>query len=154
MRFKGLSEVDDAGRWGRVRSGISSFFTIARFEPDTLALFAVLVGMTATLLLLDSVYLSLLVAGVFVAIFLVESFETIRLERAEYRQIVGARCLVTKRASATETGIARLLGADGRPEQEFWSIEASSPISEGETALVSGMRSVILLVAPMSEMKL
>lgn len=127
---------------------ISSFFTIARFEPDTLALFGLLIAATVALFLYGFVYLSYLTAGVLVLIFLIESSETITLDRAEHRRIVGAECLVLKRVSTTERGIARLFKADGRLDPELWSVEASSPIMEGEVALVNGMRSVILLVAP------
>ena len=137
-------------RWlPKNRRAASSFFTIARFEPDTLGLFGLLAAATAGLLLTGWVYLSLLTSGVLVVIFVIESMETIHLDRVEERRIVGAKCLVLKRASATERGIARLFRADGRLDPELWSFEAASPVEEGEVALVRGMRSVILEVVSM-----
>jgi hypothetical protein len=81
-------------------------------------------------------------------IFAIESSETIQLDRVKERRIVGARCLVLKRASATERGLTRLFKADGRLDPELWSFEAASLVEEGETALVRGMKSVILEVVP------
>jgi hypothetical protein len=133
----------------RRRAG-SSFFTIARFEPDTLAVFGVLAAAAAALLFIfRSTYLSALTIVVFAVIFLIEASETINLGRAESREIVGARCFVLKVSSGTQRGIARLFKADGQLEMELWSFEASSPLEEGETAIVSGMNSVILRVTPM-----
>jgi hypothetical protein len=147
-----LSSTGGAPRWlPKSRRAASSFFTIARFEPDTLAVFGLLVAATAALLAFGSVYLSLLTSGVLLLIFAIESSETIQLDRAKERRIVGARCLVLKRASATERGLARLFKADGRLDPELWSFEAASPVEEGETALVRRMRSVILEVAPLGE---
>jgi hypothetical protein len=145
-----LSALGGSQRRSPANGGrLSSFFTIARFEPDTLGLFGLLVSATVLLHAYGFVYLSCLTGGILLVIFLVESFENVSPDRVEHRQIVGARCLVLKRVSATERGIARLLRADGRLDAELWSVEASSPILEGETALVSGMRSVILAVVPL-----
>lgn len=135
----------------RAKGGrLSSFFTIARFEADTLALFGVLASTAAVLLAYGLFYLSSLAAGILVAIFFVESFENVTVDRVEDRQIVGARCLVLKRVSVTERGIARLFKVDGRLDPELWSVEASSTIMEGEIALVDGIRSVILNVVPLT----
>jgi hypothetical protein len=107
-----------------------------------------LAAATAALLVAGSVYLSLLTSGVLLAIFTIECSETIQLEHVKERRIVGARCLVLKRASATERGLARLFEADGRLDPELWSFEAASPVKEGEMALVRRMSSVILEVQP------
>jgi membrane protein implicated in regulation of membrane protease activity len=129
----------------------SSFFTIARFEPDTLAVFCLLAAAAEVLYVLGSTYLSILMVWALAVIFLIEASETISPERAEYRQIVGSRCIVLKRASLTERGIARLLRADGRLDAELWSFEASSPFKEGEAALVCGTRGVVLEIEPICE---
>src|ERR1700733_7085510 len=131
----------------------SSFFTIARFEPDTLAVFCLLGAGAEVLHLLGSTFLSILMVWALVVIFLIEASETISPGRAEYRQIIGSRCIVLKRSSLTERGIARLLRADGKLDAELWSFEASSPISEGEAALVSGTRGVVLEIAPICEVR-
>jgi hypothetical protein len=144
-----LSSTNSKSRWlPKRRRAASPFFTIARFEPDTLGVFGLLAAATAALLVTGSVYLPLLTSGVLLVIFAIESSETIQLDRVKERRIVGARCLVLKGASSTERGLARLFRADGRLDPELWSFEAASPIEEGETALVRSMRSVILEVAP------
>lgn len=127
---------------------LTNFFTIARFGPDTLATFGLLTCLTVVLYYLGAWYLSLAVVGTIVVIFCVESTETISLSRAEYRKIVGAKCLVLQSASAEKRGIVRLYNTNGSLDLELWSTEVSkSPANEGEVATVTGMSSMILEIA-------
>jgi hypothetical protein len=126
---------------------ISSFFTIARFGPDTLVVFGILAIVTIALVAVQLPYLSYLTAVTLLVIFLVESFEMITLQRAEKRQIVGVRCLVIKRASIGERGIARLFTADGKLDPETWSIESTLTLEEGQIGVVTGLHSIILEIS-------
>ena len=130
------------------RRSLSTFFTIARFGPDTLFVFASLSVLSVTLYLGGLWYLSLTTLIGLGVIFCVESFETISLSRAEYRQIVGAKCLVLQPASPESRGIVRLFTSDGNLESELWSTEFStSPVQEGSVAVVTGIKSVILEIS-------
>ena len=126
---------------------ISSFFTIARFGPDTLLVFGILAIATIALIEVQFPYLSYLTAVTLLVIFLVESFEMITLQRAEKRQIVGAKCFVIKRASIGERGIARLFTADGKLDPETWSIESTFTLEEGQIGVVTGLHSIILEIS-------
>jgi len=127
------------------RRTLPNFFTIARFGPDTLFIFGILSLLIGVLYFWGTWYLlSAVVIGLLV-IFCVESIETISLSRAEYRHIVGAKCLVVQSATTEARGIVRLFTSDGKLESEMWSTEYSkSPVEEGKVAIVAGMKSVIL----------
>ena len=72
----------------------------------------------------------------------------IHFKRAMPRQIVGSKCLVVKQiAGKTERGIVKIYKTDsGELDPELWSAESDSVIEAGATALVTGTRSIILLV--------
>ncbi len=130
------------------RRSLSNFFTIARFEPDTLLVFGLLSALTLALYCWGLWYMALSVVLILIVIFCVESTETIHMARAEYRQIVGAKCLVLQRASRENRGIVRLITPDGNLDPELWSTELSqTPVEEGNIATVTGMKSVILEIA-------
>lgn len=130
------------------RESLSNFFTIARFGPDTLIVFAILSGMAIGLYYWGMWYVSVAVVSTLIILFCIESVETIVLSRAEYRQIVGARCLVIQGATSDSRGIVRLFSPDGNLDPELWSTEISqSPLSAGEMAIVTGMNSVILEIS-------
>ena len=131
-----------------VKRSFSNFFTIARFGPDTLVIFAILSAMGIGLYYWGTWYLATAVVSTLIAIFSVESFETIHLSRAEYRQIVGAKCLVLQSSSIDRRGIVRLVNSDGILDTELWSTEFSkNPVNEGNLATVTRMNSVILEIA-------
>jgi|SRR5579872_3845432 len=130
------------------RKSFSDFFSIARFGPDTLAIFGLLSGLATVLYHFDLWYLTGAVLATLFVLFLVEAVETITLSRAEYRKIVGAKCLVIKEATRENRGIVRLFGSDGNLVRETWSTEFSqAPVPEGSLAKVTGMRSVILEIS-------
>lgn len=129
-------------------SSLANFFTVARFGPDTLAIFGLLACLTGVLYYIGTWYLSLAVVATVVVIFCVESTETINLSRAECRKIVGAKCLVIQVASAESRGIVRLYNANGLLDPELWSTEVTKfPAKEGQVATVTAMNSVILEIA-------
>ena len=81
-------------------------------------------------------------------IFCVESMETISLSRAEYREIIGTKCLVLRSASTENRGIVRLYNVGGSLDPELWSTEVSKiPVADGEVATVIAMNSMILEIA-------
>jgi hypothetical protein len=136
------------------RGPFSNFFTIARFGPDTLVIFAILSAMGIALYYWGIWYLAAAVLSTLIAIFCVESLETIHMSRAEYRQIVGARCLVLQGSSIDRRGIVRLFNVDGSLDPELWSTEVSKePVNEGSLALVTGMNSVILEITKVQFLK-
>ena len=130
------------------RQSFSNFFNIARFGPDTMVIFGLLAGLAALLYYVALWYLSSAVLVTIIVIFCVESAETIVLSRAEDRKIVGAKCLVIKRATPESRGIVRLFNSNGSLDQEAWSTEFSQiPVPTGSLARVTGMRSVILEIS-------
>ncbi len=130
------------------RWSLSNFFTIARFGPDTLFIFGILSVLIVALYVWGIWYLSMATAIGLGVILCVESVETISLSRAEYRLIVGAKCLVLRSASPESRGIVRLFNSDGNLDSELWSTEFStSPVQEGFVATVTGIKSVILEIA-------
>ena len=127
---------------------LSSFFTIARFGPDS---FVVLGGLALASFVLYEygfIFPAVMSACVFAIIFLVESAEIIRLATYKPRQILGSRCLVIKRVGGrADRGIVKVYGeANGELNPELWSAESDSVIEEGTIAVVRGMRSIILIV--------
>lgn len=124
----------------------SSFFTIARFGPDSIVILGGL-GVAAVLLYLyDLGLLSIAVALAFTVVFAAESSEVIQLGRASQNKIVGGKCLVTKRISKGERGIIRIMKEDGEFFSELWSAESDSIIEDGEVATITGINSIILQV--------
>ena len=130
------------------KNNIGSFFTIARFGPDSIVILGLL-GITALVFyLLALPYLSVLVFATLVVIFCAESMETINLDRAHESRIIGARCLVVKKISKEERGIVRVYDSEGNLSYELWSAESqgSKSIAEGKTANIIGIRSIILQI--------
>jgi len=130
------------------RRALSNFFTIARFGPDTLAIFSLLSALAVGLYYWGTWYLSACVLLILMILFCIESIEKISLSRAEYRQIVGAKCLVIHSASPESRGIVRLFSANGYLDAELWSTELSQyPVAIGKIATVTRMNSTILEIA-------
>jgi hypothetical protein len=130
------------------RRSLSNFFTIARFGPDTITIFSVLSALTLVLYYWGLGYLSIPVILTLAILFCIESTETISLSRAEYREIVGAKCLVVRGAVRDNRGIVQLYNSDGTLDPELWSAESAHSLEDGAVAKVTGMRSVILEIAP------
>jgi len=127
------------------RQKLSNFFTIARFDPDVLAIFALLSALAVVLWYFGLPYLSYPFLGLISVIFLIESTERISLSRPEPRRIIGAKCVIVQKATRERRGIVRLFTSDDRLELETWSTEMSlQSIEVGEIAIVSSMNSVIL----------
>ena len=83
-----------------------------------------------------------------VAILLLESAENVQVQKPRQRQLVGRLCLVTKRISKGERGFVKVYDPiEQKLSPEIWSAESDSEIEEGKTAIVTGMRSIILRVA-------
>jgi hypothetical protein len=144
IQFEGLRNVFS-------RRAFSNFFTIARFGPDTLAIFSLLSALAVGLYYWGIWYLSVSVLLILMILFFIESIETISLSRAEYRQIVGAKCLVLQSASPDSRGIVRLFSSDGYLDAELWSTELSQyPVATGKVATVTRMNSMILEIATRS----
>jgi membrane protein implicated in regulation of membrane protease activity len=96
-------------------------------------------------------YLGILVALVAIAIFSVKSFERIEFGKAEEKKLIGQRCFVVRKISPDRRGIVRVYRDDGKLDPELWSAESvtsRTEIDENQTAIIVGMRSIILLVEP------
>ncbi len=131
------------------RQSLSNFFTIARFGPDTLVIFTLLTGISLALYYWGMWYLSAAVILTLIILFMIESTETISLSRAEYRQILGSKCLVIQSATPGSRGIVRLYSSAGCLDGELWSTDYSqSPIRAGKIATVTGINSTILQIGP------
>lgn len=123
-------------------------FSRTRFEPDTIAVMAVL-GLVAGLLYFFGMkYLAIPPAIGVVTIFTVNAIETIQVSDPEDRQPLGKKCLVVKRMDANRRGIVRVFSDDSHLSYETWSAESNQAraIEEGRTAKVVGLKSIILLV--------
>jgi membrane protein implicated in regulation of membrane protease activity len=123
-----------------------SFFTIARFDPDSWFVYGLLATMTLILYAIGFSYLAIAPAAAICAIFGVEAQEVLYLESREDKQIVGAKCTVVRQVSKAERGVVKLAGT---PEWELWSAESDVSIREGDLALVSGINGITLLVRPL-----
>ena len=131
---------------------LSSFFTIARFGPDSIVILCLLGFAALAFFAYGLILPAAVISCTFAIIFWAESVEMIHFSRAKPKQIVGSRCLVIKQiAGRTNGGIVRIYKggseASGELDPELWSAESDSVIEAETTAIVTGTRSVILLVA-------
>ena len=130
---------------------LSSFFTIARFGPDSIVIFCLLGFAALALFAYGFIFPAAVISCTFAIIFWAESVEMIHFSRAKPRQIVGSRCLVIRQiAGRTNRGIVKIYkgGSEASIEldPELWSAESDSVIEAGTIAIVTGTRSMILLV--------
>jgi membrane protein implicated in regulation of membrane protease activity len=127
------------------------FLSLARFGPGTVVLLSCLVVLSFMLFRFRFNYLGILVALVAIAIFSVKSFERIEFGKAEEKKLIGQRCFVVRKISPDRRGIVRVYRDDGKLDPELWSAESvtsRTEIDENQTAIIVGMRSIILLVEP------
>jgi membrane protein implicated in regulation of membrane protease activity len=123
-------------------------FSTVRFGPGTITIL-VLIALTATVFYISGLqYFAIISGAADGAICGVKSMEIIRLSKPEKRQLAGRKCYVVKRVERGRMGIVRLYGQNGRLEPELWSAESRQTITEGETAEVMEIRSIVLLVKP------
>ncbi len=127
---------------------LHSFFTIARFDPDSWFIYGLLATMTIILYTIGLGYLAIAPAASICTIFGVEAQEVLHLEPREEKQLVGAKCSVVRQVSKAERGVVKLAGT---PEWELWSAESDIPIEEGSLALVSGIKGITLQIRPLNE---
>jgi membrane protein implicated in regulation of membrane protease activity len=126
----------------------ASLFSIVRFGPGAITIL-VLIALTTIVFYKSGLQYFAIVSGAAGAtIFGVKSMEIIRLSHPEKRQLIGRRCYVVKRVERGRMGIVRVYGQNGRLEPELWSAESSQTISEGQTAEVMEIRSIVLLIKP------
>jgi len=130
------------------REQLSSFFTIARFGPDSILIFVLLGILGSVIYELGFIIPAIAVAGAFSIIFWAESVETIQLKRVEPRKIIGSRCLVVKQIGGRASrGIVKMYKDEsGDLEHELWSAESNLLIEKGKVATVKGISSIILFV--------
>jgi hypothetical protein len=140
-----IHELNMIGETAASRQRLSDFFTIARFGPDSIGVFAFLGILSFGLYYSGFWYLSSAIIVLFGIIFFIECIEKISLSRAQTRRVIGARCLVVQKATGDHRGIVRLFDPEGSLEYELWSIECSNQAVEtGQVAIVTGMNSIIL----------
>jgi membrane protein implicated in regulation of membrane protease activity len=126
----------------------ASLLSTARFGPGAITIL-VLIALTTIVFYISGLqYFAIFSGAAGVTIFGVKSMEIIRLSHPEKRQLIGSRCYVVKRVERGRMGIVRVYGQNGRLEPELWSAESSQTITEGHTAEVMEIRSIVLLIKP------
>lgn len=126
----------------------ASLFSTVRFGPGSITILVLIALMTIVFYISGLQYLAIISGATGAAMFGVKSMEIIRLSHPEKRQLVGRRCYVVKRVERERMGIVRLYGQNGRLEPELWSAESRQTITEGQTAEVTEIRSIVLLIKP------
>lgn len=130
----------------------SNFFTIARFGPDTLFIFALLILGSVALFRYGFILFAILACFTLLAIFAAESVEVIHQSRPQKKSVVGARCRVIRRITGGSRGVVRLYDSHGRLDPELWSGESTFLLEEGTVATVADSNGVILQITPLDEM--
>jgi membrane protein implicated in regulation of membrane protease activity len=125
--------------------------SFSRFGLGTIIMLSFLAVFSLILFYFKVYPLAITFALVAVAIFSVKSFENIQFRRDGGKKLIGQRCFVVKKIAPNERGIVRVYRDDGQLDPELWSAELvtlGQEIVENRTAIVVGMRSIILLVKP------
>ena len=125
-----------------------AFFSLARFGPGSIATLSLLALLAAVLFLFGLKYFAILAAAGGILIFAIKSVEILQLSKPEERQLVGKRCLVIRRVSASQRGVVKVYRDATNLDPETWSAELARGvvIEEGKTAKIVGMRSIVLQV--------
>jgi membrane protein implicated in regulation of membrane protease activity len=139
------NEIDQATR------SYASFLSKARFGPGIIGILASIAAVTVGLYLTGHPYLAVVSGGADVLILGVKGMEIIQLSRPEKQELVGRKCLVVKRIERGKMGVVRIYNRGQILDAEFWSAESDQEIPEGRTAIVTGLRSIVLLVKPLHE---
>lgn len=126
----------------------SSFFSLMRFGPGTIAILAILLVLALGMYFAHIGYLAILVGGVLVLIFIVKSIEVINPGLPEERKLAGSSCLVIKAVTKETRGIVKLYRDNGELDPELWSAELAEgeEMPEGSKARVVAARGIILQV--------
>ena len=127
------------------------FSTLAQFGAGTIAILSVFIALS--LLLFDVRFFDLAIFFVLlaIAIFCVKSFEVIEFGEAREKKLIDQRCLVVKKIAPNERGIVKVYRDDAKLDPELWSVESvtiGAETGENQTAIVVGMRSVVLSIEP------
>ncbi len=130
----------------------NTFFTIARFEPDSILIYSILVAMTLILYFLGFYYFALMPLVTLGVIFAVESSETIYLDYPPQKELLGAKCIILKEVAKGEKGVVKLCDSQGKPSWELWSAESTLTLKEGTMAVVMGVREgLVLQIRPLMD---
>ncbi len=128
------------------------FLSFSRFGAGTIAIHSFFIVLS--LLLFDVRFYDIAIFFVLlaIAIFCVKSFEAMEFAEAKEKKLIDQRCFVVKKLTPNERGIVRVYRDDGKLDPELWSAESVIPraeIGENQTAIIAGMRSIILLIEPL-----
>lgn len=126
-----------------------SFFTIARFDPDSWFVYGGLAATAIVLYLIGFPYIAIVPVAAILGIFGVEAFEVIHLDYPEKGEIVGTECFVLRQVSKTERGVV-WLGNTQQPKWELWSAESDQFFEKGSVARVSGIKGLTLQIEPLN----
>jgi membrane protein implicated in regulation of membrane protease activity len=130
---------------------IRTFFTIARFDPDSWFFYGLLGAFATVFYTFGFWYFAAVPLGAAGMIFTVEAFEAIQLEKPEDRRLklVGETCFVVRRISKSERGVVAFSDpASGMHSWELWSAESQYLLGEGRTALISDIKGITVIVEP------
>jgi membrane protein implicated in regulation of membrane protease activity len=152
---QGLQFLNSSGsnEWYSRATYLSTFFTIARFGPDSVGILGGLGAAAFLLYYYNLDLLSVAVALCFAVVFAAESSEVIDLGHVSRSTYVGGKCLVVRKISRGERGVVKVMKSDGEFSSELWSAESDSLVEQGTIARVVGIESIILQVVAEKEIE-
>lgn len=128
-------------------------FSFVRFGPGAVTFLVLIAIMAAVFYLSNHRYLAVVAGAIGVVFVGVKSMERIKVSYPKERVLVGRTCLVVKSIPKGQQGIVKVFRTDGSLDPELWSAESASQIEEGSKAVVTGRRTVVLLVETLAEEK-
>lgn len=150
-----LAKSEGSPRHSGQRAFASKFFTLARFEPDSIVVYS-LFALTA-IILFDFGFrlLAIVPLCTLALLFLVESYEAIDFEHPTNTRLDGAKCLVLTGITKSSRGVVKIIDGQGKLNQwELWSANSQYSILKGEIAFVKSVRNgLILEVEPIDTLK-
>jgi hypothetical protein len=133
---------------GNARIRYAPLLSSVRFGPGIIAILTLIAIIALAFYFLGHLWFAALLGGLDCLLFAVKSMEIIQLSRPVERALVGRRCVVVSRVGRGKPGVVRVYEATGGLRSELWSAESDYEISEGEEAVVVGMRTIVLIISP------
>jgi hypothetical protein len=132
------------------RPRFAPLLSTVRFGPGVIAILSLIALIAAAFYFSGHLSFAALFGGLDGLLFAVKSMEIIELGRPAERTLVGRRCVVVSRVGRGKVGVVRVYEATGSLGSELWSAESQHEISEGEEAVVVGMRTIVLIISPLT----
>jgi hypothetical protein len=119
---------------GRKLHRLARFFTIARFEPDSILVYSLIAFAGVGIYEEGFRYLAFVPFFAFILLLLVECFEEIEIHHPAKTSVVGSRCIVVNSISKSNRGVVKLMEESGTlKEWELWSADSKYSIHWGKS---------------------